>query len=386
MARNNDIKILVVDDEEIVRELCSKALTKSGYPVTTATNGQEAVDEVRKGNGDIVLLDLKMSLMDGLEALEIIKRESPHVEVIIITGFASVENAIEAMKKGAYDFLLKPLKPDQIRMVVERCAKKISLTQEVKELKKINEKLRELQIMKDKFVAITSHELRTPVTHIKSYLDLLKDDNFGDDEKKEFLEIISASTEDLENIVMDMHDIAQMESNTLRLKEEKVSLQKLIDQTIREFKAEVKQRKLSLRVDIDEQVSPVTGDRFKLKRAISELVQNSIKYTPDNGSIAIRCRENEELVAITIADTGIGIPENELSNIFEKFYEVQNTDYHHTSKTGFMGCGTGLGLTLARSIVEAHNGRIKVESTPGTGSRFTIYLSKNRKSPASGEN
>lgn len=368
------IRLLVVDDEEIIRDFCSRALRTEGFHVDTATNGHQGVEMVRKGDYDIVLLDLKMSLMDGMEALEIIKRERPFVEVIIITGYATVENAIEAMKKGAYDFLLKPLRPDKIRLVVKKCVEKITLSKEVAELKKINERLRQIQAMKNKFIAITSHELRTPVTHIKSYLDFLTENGFSEEQKRDFLDIIHSSVEDLENIVMDMYNIAQIDSDVLRLDESPVNLNELIHRVVKEYKIDIARRRLTVKVKGCERLPIIVGDRFKLKRAIAELLQNAIKYTPDGGSIQIKAGEVEDYLTIAVTDTGIGIPKEELGNIFEKFYEVQDSNHHSTSKTGFMGGGMGIGLTLVKGVIEAHGGRVKAESEPGKGSTFTLYL------------
>ena len=117
--------VLVVDDEEVIRNICLRSLEKKGYNVGLAENGINALDRIREGTYEIVFTDIKMPLMDGLELLEIIKRDFPHLEVVIMTAFATIESAIDAMKKGAYDFILKPVNPDQIRVVADKCLEKV---------------------------------------------------------------------------------------------------------------------------------------------------------------------------------------------------------------------------------------------------------------------
>ena len=152
------LKILVVDDERVVRHVCQLSLEQENYEIFTAENGMKAMEILLTDPGiAIILSDLKMPGMTGMELLQIIKRDFPHLEAIIMTGYATIEIAIDAMKIGAYDFLLKPLTAEQIRLVVNKCREKIELSHENRALKLANEKLRELQNLKDKFIAITSH-------------------------------------------------------------------------------------------------------------------------------------------------------------------------------------------------------------------------------------
>jgi YesN/AraC family two-component response regulator len=218
-------KILVVDDEPVVRHVCQLSLELDRYEIFAAENGIKAVEKLRSEAGiAIVLSDLKMPGMTGMELLQTIKRDFSHVEVIIMTGFATIENAVEAMKLGAYDFLLKPLKAEQIRLVANKCREKIALSRENRALKVANEKLRELQAIKDKFIAITSHELRTPVSHLRGYLAILNESYFltlTAAEKNECMSVINAAVLDLEQIVTDMYDLLELEQHTLALKREK---------------------------------------------------------------------------------------------------------------------------------------------------------------------
>lgn len=371
-------KILIVDDERVVRHVCQLSLEQEHCVVYMAENGIKAMEMLRaEPDIAIVLSDLKMPGMTGLELLNAIKRDYPHVEVIIMTGFATIENAIEAMKLGAYDFLLKPLKSEQIRLVINKCRQKISLSRENLALKRANEKLRELQIAKDKFIAITSHELRTPVSHLKGYLSILNSDDFGalsSTEKNECMSVINSAVLDLEQIVTDMVDLLALETGDLALKREELNVNELLDQIVQEFRLAAQERRQTIASHLSPAACMLYADRLQIKIMVSELVQNAVKFTPDHGRIELLLQPEGEFCVISVRDTGVGISREDQGKIFEKFYEVQNSDHHSSSKTGFMGGGLGLGLSLARAIAEAHDGGIKVSSEPGKGSTFQIYL------------
>jgi signal transduction histidine kinase len=370
--------VLVVDDEPVVRHVCQLSLACGQYEILLAENGMRAMEKLRsEPEIAIVLTDLKMPGMTGMELLQAIKRDFAHVEVIMMTGFATIENAVAAMKLGAHDFLLKPLKTEQIQLVVDKCREKITLNRENLALKAANEKLRELQVIKDKFIAITSHELRTPVSHLRGYLSILSEDYFhtlSTEEKDECMRVINTAVLDLEQIVTDMGDLQALEHNALVLKRESADLNELLEQIVHEFKLAAQERRQIMSWRPCPQMPSVDVDRLKIKVMVSELIQNAIKFTPDGGRIDLSLDQEGDFGVIAVRDTGVGIAPEDMGRIFEKFYEVQSSDHHSSSKTGFMGGGLGLGLSLARAIAEAHGGGIKVTSKPGEGSTFQVFL------------
>ncbi|MFQ5674737.1 MAG: response regulator [bacterium] len=372
--------ILVVDDEEVIRSICSRSLEKKGYQVAMAENGARALDLIRDGVADIVFTDLKMPIMNGMELLEAIKRDFPHIEVVIMTAFATIESAIDAMRKGAYDFILKPVKPEQIRVVADKCLEKVRLGAENKALRIANQKLLEVQTMKDKFMAITSHELRTPVSHLKGYLGILNDDYFNQlsaEEKDHCMDIILNAVNDLEDIVTNMHNLSHSKNGILDLKSENVEINELIRHLVDDYKLIAKKRNQRLEFTKSTGKLSVSVDQKQVSAILRELLQNAIKFTQDGGQIRVSAAKEGEYCLISVRDNGIGIEASEQGKVFEKFYEVQDSNYHSSSKDAFMGGGLGIGLSSVLAIVEAHGGGVKVKSKKGQGSEFLVYLPLN---------
>ena len=382
-------EILIIEDEEQVRQSYQEMFTYFGYKVDGVSNGTEGVRLINKRDYDIVVTDLNMPEMNGLEVLKYIKKRKPYIEVIVITGYATLENAIQAMKIGAYDYFTKPVDLEHVRIVVSKCMQQIRAKRENEELKELNARLKDLNELKNKFITITNHELRTPITVVKGYLELLEYFLNGNtsQEFKEAMNIISDTIEELVDIVDHMHDFSSFDNGKNKLNFRAFSVDKLLEVVWREMKILFDKRNIEFTLKMDTPVATVKGDYQRIKRSIREIIQNALKFTPEGGKVSIRTSINEcsKNVNIQISDTGIGIPSDKHELIFEPFYEVQSAIHHTTSKTNFMGGGIGLGLTLAKEVVEIHQGDIFVESEEKKGTCFTIvlpYVSLEEKEPA----
>jgi len=371
-------KILVIEDESLVRQSYDDMLNFFGYEVESVPNGREGMSRITKKDYDIVVTDLNMPEMNGLDVLKYIKKKKPYIEVIVITGYATLENAIEAMKVGAYDYFAKPIDIEHVRIVLSKCVKQIQSRRENEELRSLTQSLKELNELKDKFITITNHELRTPVTVLKGYIELI-DYFLADNRNKEIneaLEIVNETMQELVGIVEQMHDISSFDYGKKNLVESDFNIDSILQLISKEMKILFERRKIEFTTNFQSEGIIIKGDDGKIKRSLRELLQNALKFTPEGGAVSLESflTKEKKKIFIKVRDNGVGIPNDKLELIFEPFYEVQNVINHMTSKTEFMGGGIGLGLTLAREVIESHRGELLVESEEKKWSIFTAVL------------
>ncbi len=372
-----DISLLVIEDEELVRESYVDMFELFGFQIDEAANGQLGLQKLAQKDYDIVITDLNMPVMDGLETLKRIKKKNIQTEVIVITGFATIENAITAMKEGAFDYITKPISLEHARIVLTRCVQHIEAVHENEALRNVNARLRQVNELKDKFITITNHEMRTPLAVIKGYMELL---DLSLEEKgaetEEYIGIVNSTLGELIELVERMHNLSEAEAAAARFKPQTFNLVDSIIEVAAGMKLLFQKRGIHFSVYSNEKNIPFTGDKNGLRRMVRELLQNSLKFTEKEGRVTLRIKKEKAhgKVYIKVEDTGVGIPGDQLDVIFEPFYEVQDVMHHSTSQTDFMGGGIGVGLSIVREIVEAARGEIAVESTPGEGSTFTVIL------------
>lgn len=236
-------------------------------------------------------------------------------------------------------------------------------------------KLKRLERVRKDFVANVSHELRTPLTSIKGYIEALIDGAKDDPQKcADFLGIIEKHTDQLNALLFDLLQLSTIESGQYQWQRGSVSASDLIEKAVHLLRPLAEKKGQSILVSQAEGVGPMTGDADKLTEVLINLIDNAIKYTPEGGRITVEARKREGVVEITVGDTGIGIPSREIPRIFERFYRVDR------ARSREMG-GTGLGLSIVKHIVEAHGGKVSVESQVGKGSRFVVTLPKQPSHP-----
>jgi signal transduction histidine kinase len=271
-------------------------------------------------------------------------------------------------------------------------------------LEKSSSDLARLNRMKDSFLGLASHELKTPLTVIMGYSELITTD-LADRVDKTVLEMvmnIANAASRLDNIIKDMVDVSMIDEKRLQLKMEEVQLNRLIEESVQELRFFFSIRKQEIVVNLDESIPPIRGDALRLMQLLSNILGNAIKFTPDGGQItisssakyllrsipasdpagAVNRKEHHLFLEVTVTDTGIGIDRDDQLRIFEKFYEVGNIQEHSSGKVAFKAKGAGLGLSIAKGVVDMHGGEIWVDSTgynPDSfpGSTFHILLPVN---------
>jgi len=238
------------------------------------------------------------------------------------------------------------------------------------ELQKALERVSELSQLKANFISNISHELRTPLTHIKGYIELLITESLGNitDEQRHALQISQQSTGKLETLIEDLIMVSLASRGELSIKQEKVDIRRLANLAVKSLSSKATERGVNLHALVDENVPFVQADSQKIAWVLGQLLENGVKFTPANGSVVVSVQcEGENLVIVSVTDTGIGIPPNRLGDIFEPFLQLDGST---TRKYG----GTGLGLSLVRQIIEAHGSMLEVQSVEGRGSTFKFPL------------
>jgi hypothetical protein len=351
--------ILIVDDEAIIRDLCSKAL--KGYDNLQAGDGDEALALFEQGGIDVVLTDVMMPRMNGIELLKRIKEIDPTSVVIIMTGFAEKEVILNSLKADADDFIPKPLNLLQLKTAVDKALGKKALKEELASL-------RNLDRLKTNFLSLISHKFRTPITGISLFLQNLSNGLFdaNDESFKRSIQMVYNEACYLERLVAGLLTFSKVMVNGDILRKEPCDLPSLIMQVMTES-PEVLSR-VGLKTELDlAPLPPVAVDREKFGFAIQQVIENAYKFSTANSTVSISLQQSGDRVIIAVKDSGIGIPKEDIPKIFEKFYQVD------PSNTGQVR-GFGLGLYYAKDFVRAHNGTIAIDSEPGKGTSVTITI------------
>jgi len=415
--------VLNVEDLKNNRDLVRRILESRGYRVVDAENGLEGIAKAREVKPDLILMDINLPDLDGFSVVTRI-RSQPNLEnipIIALTARNVTDDAERAKAIGCDGYLSKPVsvtelleavaahigKPrerdeitrreyflrEQSASLVEELERKLhELGRVHTELKEMHERLQRLDEAKTDFIHIAAHELRTPLTMIHGYADMLNSHPkvAEDPVLREMMSGLKKGVDRLSSIIGDMISMVRVELSSIDLAYTPLSLNVIMKPVVKEVAPAIQKRSQRLKVDIPPDLPMVVGDDTQLHQVFTRLIGNAIKYTPDGGEITVtaRLRHNEydgksqdenTFVEVAIADTGIGIDKKNQGLIFEKFFTVEDTTLHSSGKTKFRGGGPGLGLTIVKGIVEAHRGRIWVESDGydpehNPGSTFYVLL------------
>jgi len=473
--------ILVIDDEKRIREGCYKILIKENCLVEMAENGESGLKMLAEKHYDIILTDLMMPGIGGMEVLAKVREQHPDSVSIVITGFATLEHSIEAMKKGAFDFIPKPFTPDYLRVVVSKAIQMTRTLQDIatektrlktivnylaggvlvtdkskniilynptllkmlgyggdtlddqplhalttdekltgiidgilelntgefkilsaeiephergKELSnqlylraqavpfqnRLGEILGSVTIiddithlklldeMKSAFVNMVSHEIRSPLTTILSQIKILTDGLAGElgPKQADILGKMSRKVSGLVELSNELLDLSRIEAGLIVQDKQPVQLMDILESLVEFIQARAKEKNISLTLK-KTNLPLINADMKSMEEVFSNLITNAIIYTPEGGKVDVSGEVKGDFVGVSISDTGYGIAPDELPRIFDKFYRAK------TEKTRNI-VGTGLGLPIVKSIVEAHNGTVRVESEERVGSTFYVRL------------
>ncbi len=363
-------KILIVDDEKTTREILTRALTPRGFTITTVSSGEEALDMMRQEHFDLMITDLLMPKMEGNELIEKSREILPHLIPIVITAHATIETAIKALQQGAYDYITKPFDPEFIVPVIERGLEKAYLRQQNTELTQITKKLQELEQIKADLLDTITHEFSTPISIIKAYVDMFIDGHFDTSNPRHLdgLKSIRSAVIRLERLVMNLLTLSMGKGKSLELKKEHILIQDIISNALSQLHDEIAKKNVNVVLNVEQTLPPIEADPSKLSIAVLNLLDNAIKFNKTGGMVRISGSYLKSgSIGVAISDTGIGIPEEKIEEIYSPFTQVDMSSTREHQ-------GTGLGLAVARTIIEAHGGKITLKSKLGKGSTFIFVL------------
>jgi len=482
------VRVLIIDDEKVIREGVERSLAGKNYQIAKAESGEAGIEMIEQNGSDVVLLDLMMPGIDGFGVLDWINEHQPHIEVIVITGFATVSKAVTAMKQGAFDFVGKPFTPDYIRIVVGRAVDKISLEAETRKLRQeriltleaiqneqsllktvfgcmveavlitdpdsvvvhhnpaaikmldiqtdpvigkplsasINDSAavqmvgeaisnnrvvtrefapgtvsrrylrahcspvitagsdgdkvlgsvttfedvsthKEIDKMKSDFVAMVAHELKSPLASIEQMIYALqinceyeKTNNCNRLHGR-----MTVRTRDLLRLIENLLNLSKLESGTVVFNLERTNGHEIIKDILEVAKPQAEAKEISVNFNPCADDWWFNIDYDHMRTAIMNIVSNAVKYTPEGGDVKVATAISGGFVNLVFQDSGIGISKEDLPHIFDRFYRVKGKATRHIT-------GSGLGLSLVKEVVEAHQGYIDVQSNPDSGTTFTL--------------
>jgi two-component system sensor histidine kinase/response regulator len=356
-------RILVIDDEKVMLSSCRKILEKTGYRVETYDNGQEGIARFRQSPPPLLIVDLKMPDINGLQVIERVREIDPQAVIVVITGYATVSAAVEAMKAGAYDFLPKPFTPDELRLIVNRGYERWHLATESERLR------REKEEIQRNFITLVSHQLKSPLAAVRQCLDALEfvaREELTED-AAEFVSRAQARTDELLATIKDWLTLSKLKRGAKCNECDSVELADVIEQVVHSYRQQAETAEVAVRIHANEDLPKVRGDAACVGVLVANLLSNAIKYNRPGGTAEIRASRGEESVEMKVIDTGIGISRQSLPRLFTEFYRIKNEKTENIS-------GTGLGLTICKAIVEELGGSIKASVNATEGSTFTVRL------------
>jgi signal transduction histidine kinase len=370
--------ILVVDDEAGIRAGCQRVLQPQGYAVTVAASLREGREALATGQYAVVLLDVMLPDGQGIELLGSMLEMDPDVVPVIITGYATVELAVEAIRRGAYDFISKPFAGDVLLLAVNRALEKRALSRETRRLRAVEAEAAEraraqaeaerLLAFKSKFAYTVAHELRAPVAAAQSLLRVLRGGLVGEitAEQGEILGRLERRLDSLLALINDLLHLAASKTVREETALGAVSVQEVLEAVLRRLGPEAAEKGLQVTVDAPAEELLVCATEEGLERILANIIGNAFKYTPEGGAVRVTVAGGEE-ATVTVADSGIGIPPVALAQLGEEFYRAPNAKQSGIS-------GTGLGLSIVRQHLEHCGGRLAIESEEGVGTTVTVRL------------
>ena len=362
-----DGQILIVDDTPANIDVLDQILEEEGYKISVAPTGEAALKLAPKINPDLILLDIMMPGIDGFETCRQLKADSLTRDIPILFLTAKNEGAdiAKGFSLGAVDYITKPFLEEE---VCARIRFHLQRRQLLRQLKESNQKLTEVNELKNKFLGMASHDLRSPITSIRGYARILLDQakDLPEDARLDFLDSIHEISGHMLDLLSDLLNISMIESGKLDLRFVSGSLKTVVEERSRIFKFIAEQKNITIHSELDE-IPGFSFDANRIGQVVDNLLSNAIKFSPAGKDIHIFLKQNQDQAVFSVQDEGPGISEEDQGKLFQHF---QKLDVRPTGNEP----SHGLGLAIAKKMVEAHRGRLNVVSAPGQGANFSFEI------------
>jgi len=356
------MKILIVDDDKISVEVLKEFL-KNDYNISCVFNGNAVLETVDSFSPDLILLDIIMPDISGFDICEKISSNSKYADIpiIIITAKDDEKDLIKGFEAGAADYIKKPFLPIDVILRIKSVLK----------MRKNYLEIKELNTLKDEFVSMVSHDLKSPLTTISGYCEILLDEkinsNLTEKQKNMILAVYKSSRYQME-IIKNLLNISVLESGKMKIEKKDFLLIEVLNKVLDELKLKMELKSLKTSINFDDNME-VFGDPNRIGQVLLNLLGNAIKFTNEYGNIIISAHNKNDTAVISVSDDGVGISQEDIKHIFNP-YDLYSTQGTKGEK------GTGFGLSICMRIINAHNGKIWVESNEGQGSTFFFTIPK----------
>jgi signal transduction histidine kinase len=374
------IRLLVVDDDAADRLAVRRSFAKTGIDVAVdeVASADEALERLRRDGVDCVFLDYHLPGTDGMATLRALRESGVDVPVVILTGRGDEQTAVELMKGGAADYLPKAgLTPERLaaslrhalevsRLALARRQAEEALRTALAQERAARDEAEHATRARDAVLGIVAHDLRNPLNAIAMSAAILEE-GVPEDRRARQVGIIRRSAKAMEHLIRDLLDVTTIEAGTFAVRREPLEIAALLEEAREQLEVLARSRDIALTCSVGRGLPAVAGDRHRLAQVLSNLLGNALKFTPSRGRVRLLARREGADVEIAVEDTGPGIPPEHLARVFDRFWQAERAS----------GKGAGLGLAIAKGIVEAHGGTIRIESgrAGGTTVRFTLPAS-----------
>lgn len=358
--------VMIVESAEEYRFLINNCLTNLGYEVFVYDNPILALDHLDQNPVDILISDIIIPEMDGIELCSIVKSRFKYIYFVLLTSKDTLKDKIEGLNIGADEYITKPFHFTELIARV-KAAERIVLSQ--KELLKLNERLLILNELKNQFLGMATHDLRNPLTLISSFSEMLldyKSENLNLNQI-EMISRIQTNTKTMIALINDLLDITAIESGKIDVLKSSTAIEDVLDITTYASKLMADKKKISLTLNIEANLPEIFVDLDRMHQVFENLISNAVKFSHQNTQITIQAIKNNDNIEISVIDQGQGIPASELNKIFKPFHKT-------TIKPTGSEISTGLGLAIVKKILDLHDALIEVDSKFTKGSVFRVII------------